>query len=961
MIFAILFIFFISLSASYALDTNSSTNITNNDNSAINKDISRNNSESTVKNSNDNKNNKANTTKTNTKYQAAGEPEKLTQNQILAASKTVNNYVKKYKKLPNYVTIAGFDFSMQEYLYLLSGTIYYKYNKKTTQIAIRYNIKNPSSPNGVNLKGKLTKAQYYSYAKILINYVKKYNKIPNYINTRLGKMQYQTVIYTFNKILYYSATHKGALASNVAIKIAKSQTLNKNLPKFERGKAKNPTTNNPSSGTSSGTSSGKVTISQSLIWAASTSLKSYVNKNKKLPNYVTISGKKYSIPEFLYLLSKAINTKLAGSSGAITVKSGVKSPSSASGSSISKIFTKAQYNDMAKRFVNYINSNNRAPNYLAAKYGVGNIQYQTAIYGLVCVGDYINTKKAIPKSLTIKIAKSNSINKYLPVYSGNNENTNQTATIKTTLLGSNDKGKVELIGVFGNPNSKIKIAYVIGQHPLESQVHNVLYELMNSKKNSLKYCYYIYKITVTKNPSDYTEGRMNGQLLAQSYVLPHIINNDYNLVIDMHSNRGLDGGSYEETQFIFAPLNHTISKIIAENLINQIPALTYYYPNSQTSPSYLTQPLVNAGIPTILFETYINENVSVTTDLVNQLISKVDVYNFASNSTDSSGALSLDSIIDAASRVKAYVEANGVLPNFVTIGTTQYSMPNFLYLLSTAIKNIAAGSTSGVKPISVSAAATPSGAKISKTLSKADYVDIAKRVSSYITTNKRAPNYASSDFGNIQFQSLVYELSKVLNYVNINGVLPSTLAINTNNPSTLNGGSNGGIDLNGPLNEKNTLSASELLKYLKATTNCQVNDNTIKNLAASLTKNCNSDLEKATAIFNYVKNNIDYTYYTNTKKGAVKTLSSKSGNCVDQSHLLIALLRSAGLASRYVHADCTFTVSGRIGHVFVQVLIGDTWIVADTTHSANSLGKITNWNTNTYTLKGDGKSASIGF
>jgi len=861
---------------------------------------------------------------------------------------------------------------MNEYAYLLSKTIQAKNNKNTGQITIKYNIKNPPKASGVNIKGTLTKNQYLALSKSLYSFMDKNNRAPNFLSTKLGNMQYQTVIFTLNRVILFSNNNKGALPSSVSINIGKSHSLNKNLPKYERSQVLTVTTN-------AGVSR---TISQSLIWSTSASVKSFVDRNKRLPDFVTISGNRYSMPEFLHLLSKAINTRVSGSTGAITIKSNIKNPTSPSGASINKKFTKAQYNDMAKRVVTHINSNNRAPNFLSAKYGVGKIRYQTVIYGLSCVGSHINSKKTIPSSLTIKVASSHGMNKYLPVYSANTNsptvNTNNTnnisngtannavnnAGVTTTLLGSDDKGKVELIGVFGNPNSNVKIAYVIGQHPLESQVHNAVYDLIDSKKISLNYCYYVYKITVTKNPSDYSEGRMNGQLLAQKYILPHILSNNYNLVIDVHSNQGLVGGTYEKTQFIFAPLNHTTSKQIAENIISQIPALSYYYPTAQTSPTYLTEPLVKAGIPTILFETFIYEDKTTTTNLVNQLITRVDSYNFANIATDSTGTISLNSIIDAASRVKAYVETNGVLPNYVTIGTSQYSMPSFLYLLSTAIKNMASGSTSGVKPITVNAAPSPSGATIAGTLSKVDYVDLATRVSNFIFTNNRAPNNAGSSFGAIQFQSLVYELSKVLNHVNINNVLPNTLTINTSNPKTLNSGfSSGNGIFTSTLNEKNTLSTSELGKYLQATTNCQVNHATIQSLAATLTRGLTTDLEKATAIFNYVKSNIAYSFYYDSLKGgngAVGALNRKWGNCVDQTHLLIALLRATGIHARYVHADCTFS-SGRVGHVFAQVLIGDTWVVADTTHSANSLGKITNWNTNTYTLKGQGKSVSISF
>ena len=962
MIIALLSVFFISLSASFAADTNTSTTNEGNDQNSIstysddiNTSVDSTDENTTVKSNTDSKsnntiNNAINNSnsnnisaKTNTNVKAAGELTKLSQSQILQASKTINSYISKYNKLPNYVTISDVKFSMPEYMYLLGMTIYYKYNKKTTQVAIKYNIKNPSSPTGATIKGSLTKAQYYTYAKNIVKYIKQYNKAPNYVTTKLGKVQYQTAIFMLNKIAYYSATHSGNLASTASLSVSKSNALNKNLPKYERTQTNK---------TLVVSGSKQTTISQSLIWSASTSIKNYVNSNGKLPNYVTISGYKYSMPEFLYLVSKAINTRLSGSTSAIAVKYGVKNPSSPSGVTISKTFTKSQYNDMAKRFVKYINAYNKAPNCLSSSYGVGNIQYQTALYGLSCVGSYIGVNKAIPTTLTIKVASSHSMNKYLPVYtssSNSNNNTNNNSNgnnstngLSTKILGSNNKGTVELIGAFGNTSSKVKIAYVIGLHPLESAVHNALYNAIISKSN-LKYCYYIYRINVTKDPNNYSEGRMNGQLLAEEFVLPHIISNNYNLVIDVHSNQGTTGGSYEETNFIFAPLNHTASKTIADSIISKIPELTYYYPSSQTSPPFLTNPLVQAGIPTILYETYMYESAAVTSNLVNKLISTVDSYNFGS-STNSSGTISLSSIIDAASRVKAYVDINGVLPNYVTIGTTQYSMSNFLYLLSKAIVNINKGLTSGISPITVASPSNPSGDKAAGTINKANYTDIALRVSNYITANGQAPNYAGSTLGNIQFQSLVYELSKVLNYLNANEVMPNTLTINTSNPSTLNGGSSSGG------NDSSTNSS--LAAYLKATKNCEVNNANIKSLANQLTAGLSTDLAKATAIFNYVRDKISYSFYYNTAKGAVGTLNAKSGNCVDQTHLLIALLRASGIASRYVNGEVIFTQSGRLGHVWAEVYIDGKWVIADTTSSSNSLGKVNNWNTNNPTISG---------
>ena len=194
----------------------------------------------------------------------------------------------------------------------------------------------------------------------------------------------------------------------------------------------------------------------------------------------------------------------------------------------------------------------------------------------------------------------------------------------TVDLGSNSRGTVELIGPIGNKNSNVKIAYIVGVHPLESKVHQTLFNSLIAKSNSLNYCYYIYRINVTDNPDNYDIGRMNGQLLAKEFVVPDATSKGYNLVVDIHSNQGTKGGSYKETNFIFAPLNDPSSKVFAEEIIAKIPPLLYYYPESQTSPNYVTVPIMKSGTPTIIYETYMYESIEITQDLVNKLILAID-------------------------------------------------------------------------------------------------------------------------------------------------------------------------------------------------------------------------------------------------------------------------------------------------------------------------------------------------
>ena len=149
------------------------------------------------------------------------------------------------------------------------------------------------------------------------------------------------------------------------------------------------------------------------------------------------------------------------------------------------------------------------------------------------------------------------------------------------------------------------------------------------------------------------------------------------------------------------------------------------------------------------------------------------------------------------------------------------------------------------------------------------------------------------------------------------------------------------------VNEKNTIHY--LSSYLKSSYNCQVGDSKIRSVVNSLTQGLTSDLDKAKAIFNYVRDNLEYSGYYDTRYGALGTLDVKKGNCVDLAHLLVAMYRTANLKSRYVHGTCHFK-SGYIGHVWAQVLVGNTWICADASNNINSFGKIKNWDTNSYSL-----------
>ena len=325
--------------------------------------------------------------------------------------------------------------------------------------------------------------------------------------------------------------------------------------------------------------------------------------------------------------------------------------------------------------------------------------------------------------------------------------------------------------------------------------------------------------------------------------------------------------------------------------------------------------------------------------------------------SSSSGTISIKNILTGASNLKKYYDEKNALPATVTAGGVTFKLQEFLYVMSQAIYQLGNSNTKDIEYIiGVKAPSSPSGDTIYEDLYKADYLTVAKNTAAFIAKNNQAPNYSSSTVGNIIYSEVVDAFSRILAFYNTYSAMPNYVSINYG--STSSGGSSSSISVTGSgLNELNTIT--DLSAYLKATTNCQVTNSAIKSLAASLTSGATSDYAKAESIYNYVRDKISYSFYYNTKYGAAGTLSAKTGNCVDQAHLLVALYRAAGLAARYVHGTCKFSSGSTYGHVWTQVLVDGKWIVGDPTSSRNSFGKIVNWNTGSYSL--NGKYASLSF
>ncbi len=110
--------------------------------------------------------------------------------------------------------------------------------------------------------------------------------------------------------------------------------------------------------------------------------------------------------------------------------------------------------------------------------------------------------------------------------------------------------------------------------------------------------------------------------------------------------------------------------------------------------------------------------------------------------SDSTESFSVDQIKDAASRVRNHVETNSSLPNYVLIGSSQISMPQFLELLTSALLQINSGNNNSMPLMDFSAPTSPIENIHAGNIYKAEYLKIANDVKNYMDSSGKTPDFA---------------------------------------------------------------------------------------------------------------------------------------------------------------------------------------------------------------------------
>ena len=195
-------------------------------------------------------------------------------------------------------------------------------------------------------------------------------------------------------------------------------------------------------------------------------------------------------------------------------------------------------------------------------------------------------------------------------------------TSSAAQIGSTSYGYVDKV-VYGNQSSNETVILIVGVHPQENGIHHAIVNVLKSKSSSLSKRYVLYYVHVTKNINDYSKSRMNGQLLAQKFVVPDVSKEHPMLVVDNHENHYKNSG-YAYCRFLYPISNTAITKTYVSQIISAMPFLRVYYPPNHTSPQYVTIPIANKGIPTLIYETYIYDSTAKKASDANALVNALD-------------------------------------------------------------------------------------------------------------------------------------------------------------------------------------------------------------------------------------------------------------------------------------------------------------------------------------------------
>ncbi|MGL6298206.1 MAG: pseudomurein-binding repeat-containing protein, partial [Methanobacteriaceae archaeon] len=298
-------------------------------------------------------------------------------------------------------------------------------------------------------------------------------------------------------------------------------------------------------------------------------------------------------------------------------------------------------------------------------------------------------------------------------------------------------------------------------------------------------------------------------------------------------------------------------------------------------------------VGTVSAATLTNNGRNISADIVKSSESTV----FKTKTATVTNKLTVKDIAGASTYIKKYYDKNSNLPEYVTISGKKYTTAQYLYLSSSAIVKINSSSKSTLNSQivikDVKSATNPSGNCINKSLSKVNYIDLAKRTKNFIDKNKIAPNYGTTPLGQLKYEDGIYNFAAILSSYEKTEKLPNLVKIKS--------------------------SVSPIINAVEITAK------SLKNL---------SGYEGLRTLQQYIGKNFRHGLGLGTTYAAVER--NRGGDCWGLADWAATVLKSNGYLPRVVQGAS----SAAYNHRWVQVKMDGKWINFESTLVSRTHGNI---------------------
>lgn len=197
---------------------------------------------------------------------------------------------------------------------------------------------------------------------------------------------------------------------------------------------------------------------------------------------------------------------------------------------------------------------------------------------------------------------------------------------ETTVLGNNSNGTVYKT-ICGNMSTNDTAVIILGVHSFENGTQRATNEtIMNMTNNnslSKKYIVYFIKLDLNQtdlDTSDYQTNRHMGEMLAHDYIVNDVKQYNPYLVVDVHEMEDYwDPDRYVQTFSTDKQASREyITKMASDTGIPE------YNFTEGTSPQWVTEPIANQDINTIIFEYAQADNQQNKITIAQKLIKSID-------------------------------------------------------------------------------------------------------------------------------------------------------------------------------------------------------------------------------------------------------------------------------------------------------------------------------------------------